>query len=79
MPKASLSQLKFTRLDKKTGPFKRYVLAGPLLFASDEIGIYNGYLEEGDLIKVENVGAYCYNLAWEISYKKPKVIISKQS
>ncbi len=45
LPKASLSQLKFTRLDKKTGPFKRYVLAGPLLFASDEMGIYNGNLE----------------------------------
>ena len=36
-----------------------------------------GKLEEGDLIKVENIGAYCYNLAWEITYKKPKIYIKR--
>lgn len=54
---------------------KDYILTGPLLFNNDIVGRFNGYLKEGDLIKVENVGAYCYNLAWEISYKKPKILI----
>jgi len=54
---------------------KEYILAGPLLFSNDTLGKYNGKLKEGDLLKVENVGAYCYNLAWEISYMKPKVFI----
>lgn len=55
---------------------KDYILAGPLLFANDTIGKYHGMLDEGDLIKINNVGAYCYNLAWELSYKKPKVVVS---
>ena len=53
---------------------KEYLLAGPLLFSNDILGKFQGSLKEGDIIKVENVGAYCYNLAWEISYKKPKII-----
>jgi len=54
---------------------KEYILAGPLLFNNDILGRVYGYLKEGDLIRVENVGAYCYNLAWEISYDKPKVVV----
>jgi diaminopimelate decarboxylase len=50
-------------------------LAGPLLFSNDTLGLFQGSLEEGDILKVENVGAYCYSLAWEISYKKPKIVI----
>ena len=52
---------------------KEYILAGPLLFGNDIVGRFNGILNEGDLIGVGNVGAYCFNLAWEISYRKPKV------
>jgi len=54
---------------------KDYILAGPLLFGNDIVGKLNGNLKEGDLIRVTNVGAYCFNLAWEISYRKPKVFI----
>lgn len=53
---------------------EEYILTGPLLFANDSFGKFHGHLKEGDIIKVKNVGAYCYNLAWEISYKKPKII-----
>ena len=53
---------------------KDYILAGPLLFGNDVIGKFHGNLKEGDLIRVSNVGAYCFNLAWEISYRKPKVV-----
>jgi len=53
---------------------KDCLLAGPLLFSNDILGKFQGNLQEGDILKVENVGAYCYNLAWEISYKKPKII-----
>ena len=60
---------------KKNKKKEEYILAGPLLFNNDLLGRYFGNLEEGDLIKIENVGAYCYNLAWEISYSKPKVLI----
>ncbi|MBS3081055.1 alanine racemase [Candidatus Pacearchaeota archaeon] len=52
---------------------QEYILAGPLLFNNDILGRFHGNLKENDLIKVENVGAYCYNLAWEISYKKPRI------
>ncbi|OGJ21478.1 hypothetical protein A3K73_00740 [Candidatus Pacearchaeota archaeon RBG_13_36_9] len=79
LPKSSLSQIRFSKINSNNSKSsKRYVLAGPLLFASDEIGIYNGELEEGDLIKIENTGAYCYSLSFEMSYKKPKIILSKE-
>ncbi len=76
LSKITLSPYKFSKLvDIKVKKRKGYILAGPLLFGNDVLGRFSGLLEEGDLIKVENVGAYCYNLAWEISYKKPKVFI----
>lgn len=81
LPKIALSQFTFSKIkDKKTkSPVKpkEYLLAGPLLFNNDILGKFHGHLEEGDLIRIENVGAYCYNLAWEISYDKPKVVIEK--
>jgi diaminopimelate decarboxylase len=52
-----------------------YILAGPLLFGNDVVGRFKGNLKEGDLMKVTNVGAYCFNLAWEISYRKPRFFI----
>ena len=66
--------LEDTNIDDKNSK-EEYVLAGPLLFKNDILGRFFGNLKEGDLIKIENVGAYCYNLAWEISYKKPKILI----
>lgn len=52
---------------------KTYLLAGPLLFNNDILGKWHGRLLEGDLFKVENVGAYCENLSWEIIYDRPKL------
>lgn len=50
-------------------------LAGPLLFGNDWLGTTNSNLQEGDLIAVKNTGAYCFSLAWEVSYGKPKAFL----
>ena len=65
--------------DIKNKKNKEYILTGPLLFKNDILGKFFGVLNEGDLIKIENVGAYCYNLAWEISYEKPKILIDSNT
>ena len=76
LSKITLAKYRFSKLNEKGDSEKKeYFLAGPLLFSNDIVGKYIGNLKEEDLIKVENVGAYCYNLAWEISYKKPKILI----
>ncbi|MDD5192986.1 MAG: hypothetical protein PHF67_00195 [Candidatus Nanoarchaeia archaeon] len=84
LPKITLSTYKFSKLNKenlnpknKTSQRGEYILAGPLLFSNDILGKFFGNLKEGDLIKIENVGAYCYNLAWELSYKKPRIVAEK--
>jgi diaminopimelate decarboxylase len=81
LPRITLSTYKFSKLTGKKkethAKNQEYLLAGPLLFSNDILGKFNGNLEEGDIIKIENVGAYCYNLAWEISYKKPRTILKK--
>jgi len=74
LPKITMSRYFIKKLSKEIeGKKEHYLLAGPLLFKNDIFGEYIGQLKEGDILKIENVGAYCYNLAWEISYKKPKV------
>jgi diaminopimelate decarboxylase len=77
LPKITLASYKFSIYEGDNNPEKKssYILAGPLLFSNDTLGLFQGSLEEGDILKVENVGAYCYSLAWEISYKKPKIVI----
>lgn len=79
LPKITLANYKFSKIKntKIKEKSKEYLLAGPLLFSNDILGKFQGNLQEGDLIKVENIGAYCYNLAWEISYKKPQTLIIK--
>lgn len=77
LPKITLASYRFVKegvRDKEAeGKKEEYILAGPLLFSNDILGKFYGSLKEGDIIKVENVGAYCYSLAWELSYKKPKI------
>lgn len=76
LPKITLSIYKFSKIEPSQDSQKNeYILAGPLLFSNDILGKFIGNLKEGDLLKIENVGAYCYNLAWELSYKKPKIIV----
>jgi diaminopimelate decarboxylase len=78
LPKITFSTYRFSRLNKdENAEKKEYILAGPLLFSNDVFGRFFKSLNEGDLIRIENVGAYCYNLAWEISYKKPKIVVEK--
>ncbi len=85
LPRITLSTYEFSKIEEKkfkklpSSPLKKeYILAGPLLFASDTMGKFIGILKESDLIKIGNVGAYCYNLAWEISYKKPQILIKEE-
>lgn len=87
LSKISLANFKFNKLDskkmkqkpktnkveKETKPAKTYILAGPLLFNNDLLGKWHGKLEEGDFFEVQNVGAYCENLAWNIIYDKVKL------
>jgi len=84
LPRITLSTYKFSKIKQPKTNHKplptpnakkqEYILAGPLLFSNDTLGKIQENLQEGDLIKIENVGAYCYNLAWTISYDKPKII-----
>ena len=89
LSKITLAQFKFNKLpssdvrrqmsdirhrisdDRKS---KTYTLAGPLLFNNDILGKWHGKLSEGDIFEVENVGAYCENLSWNIIYDKIKVL-----
>ncbi|MAH07625.1 hypothetical protein CMI38_05250 [Candidatus Pacearchaeota archaeon] len=83
LPKITLANYKFSKIKnshiKNTNNQKKqtYQLSGPLLFGNDNLTNINEHLKEEDLIKVENVGAYCYNLAWEITYKKPRIYVKK--
>lgn len=85
LPKQTLSQFSFSKISddsieekvEKRMKKKEYILGGPLLFNNDILGRFRGILREGDLIRVRNVGAYCYNLAWEISYKKPGIVVEE--
>lgn len=81
LSKISMANYKFEKIGDKNDEDKKdkidFVLAGPLLFGNDIIGKFRGNLKEEDLIKIDNVGAYCYNLGWEISYKKPKIFVGE--
>ena len=79
LPKITLASYKFSKFhadkNETKEKSKEYWFAGPLLFSNDILGKFQGNLNEGDLIKVENVGAYCLNLAWGISYGVPRVVL----
>jgi len=85
LPRITLSTYKFSKIHQPKTNHKplpteklkkqEYILAGPLLFSNDTMGKIQENLQEEDLIKIENVGAYCQNLAWEISYNKPEIIV----
>jgi diaminopimelate decarboxylase len=79
LPKITLSSYSFKKIEdseeeKTKEPKKTYILAGPLLFSNDTLGKFEGNLNKGDIFRVGNTGAYCYNLAWEITYPKPEII-----
>ena len=74
LPAITLAQYKISPAAPRNGAKKRFSVAGPLLFANDVLGEINADLKEGDLLVVENAGAYCTQLAWEIGYGKPKIV-----
>ncbi|MBI5229028.1 hypothetical protein HY991_02875 [Candidatus Micrarchaeota archaeon] len=75
LPRISLSKFSFKKIGVENEKNKqRFMLGGPLLFGNDQLGVMEADLKEGDLVLIENVGAYCYNLAWEISFPKPKTV-----
>ncbi|MFB6089201.1 MAG: hypothetical protein ABEK36_05475 [Candidatus Aenigmatarchaeota archaeon] len=75
IPKITLSRYKFEKISDSKGENERYILAGPLLFGNDILHkSWNGHLEEGDYIKIKNVGAYCLELAWRLSYDIPDLV-----
>lgn len=76
LPKLALSYFKFTPLQtrKNLSSRERTLLVGPLLFNNDILASIPYNLKEGELVLVENAGAYCLNLAWSLSFEKPKVV-----
>jgi diaminopimelate decarboxylase len=60
-----------TENGEKKRPFK---LVGPLMFGADKLGQIVGNMGAGDFVAVENVGAYCAEFAWNLSYDVPKTI-----
>ncbi|MDO8647517.1 MAG: alanine racemase [Candidatus Diapherotrites archaeon] len=75
LQKIVLESFEFEPLTENLGQKRQFKLVGPLLFGNDILGTTMLNLKENDLIAVKNVGAYCASLAWEISYKKPKVFV----
>lgn len=73
-PKNTLIESKTIKSEINNNPAKTYTLAGPLLFKNDIIGKWHGKLNEGDYFEIENVGAYCENLSWEIIYARPRTL-----
>lgn len=74
LPAITLAQYKFSLARPRQETKKRFTVVGPLLFANDVLSEITADLREGDLLVVENVGAYCTQLAWEIGYGKPRII-----
>ena len=75
LQKIVFENFEFEPLAENLGQKRQFKLVGPLLFGNDILGTTMLNLKENDLIAVKNVGAYCLSLAWEISYKKPKVLL----
>lgn len=73
LPKISLSGFEFITFSE-SGSKKDFQLVGPLLFGNDVLATIKASLKENDLILVKNVGAYCLQLSWKISFKEPKVL-----
>ncbi len=67
LPRASLSPFRVTALSESGEKKAIFRLAGPLLFGSDEFSQLSAKLAVGDLVAIENTGAYCTELAWRLS------------
>jgi diaminopimelate decarboxylase len=75
LPRATMNPYRFFSL-VESGKRKTSIrLAGPLMFGSDELGQIHAALATNDVIAVENVGAYCTEMSWNLSRAQPKIIV----
>lgn len=75
LPRVTMNPYRFFALVEREGKKSSIRLSGPLMFGSDELGQIHAVLERGDLIAVENAGAYCTEMSWNLSRESPKIIV----
>ena len=75
LPRISMNPFRFFALVETTGSRSNVRLAGPLMFGSDELGHLFSAVKQGDVIAVENTGAYCTELAWKLSRDFPAIVV----
>lgn len=74
LPRISMSPFRFFALTQSGTEKAHFRLGGPLMFGSDEMGSLSAALARGDLLCVENCGAYCTELAWRLSRDAPAIV-----
>ncbi|QQR92611.1 MAG: alanine racemase [Candidatus Iainarchaeum archaeon] len=75
LSKLSMSPLRFIPLQESGEKKHNFFLCGPSMFGSDEFARIFAKLARGDIVVVENVGAYCTELAWNLSRDVPSVLV----
>jgi diaminopimelate decarboxylase len=75
LSKLSMSPLRFIPLQESGEDKRNFFLCGPSMFGSDEFARIFAKLARGDVVAVENVGAYCTELAWHLSRDLPPIIV----
>lgn len=75
LSRATMNPYRFFALVESGARKTNIRLAGPLMFGSDELGQIHAALEKGNLIAVENVGAYCTEMSWNLSRHVPKIVV----
>lgn len=75
LPRISMNPFRFFALTENGAKKSHVRLAGPLMFGSDEWGQVFASLGKGDLIAVENTGAYCTELGWKLSRDFPEIVV----
>lgn len=75
LPRATMNPYRFFALVESGSRKTSIRLAGPLMFGSDELGQIHAALATGDVIAVENVGAYCTEMSWNLSRPLPKLVV----
>lgn len=74
LPRISMSPFRFFPLTQTGAQKAHFRLGGPLMFGSDEMGHLSAAFARGDLVCVENCGAYCTELAWHLSRDAPEIV-----
>ncbi len=74
LPRATMNQFRFFALTQSGQKKQHFRLGGPLMFGTDEVGHLTAALKQGDLVAVENTGAYCTEMAWQLSFDLPPIV-----